>query len=66
MVVESPCPVRTVVSGGRASSRSLIDATIVGKWEKERPVAPGPPWKSVSPVKTVDSSGAYRQTAPGA
>ena len=58
MVVGSPWPVRTTVSGGRVSSRSRIDSTIVGKCEKDRPVAPGPPWKSVSPVKTVDSSGA--------
>ncbi len=29
-------------------------------------MAPGPPWKSVSPVKTVPSSGEYRHTAPGA
>ncbi len=39
---------------------------IVGKCEKDRPVAPGPPWKRVSPVKTVASPGSYRHTAPGA
>ena len=32
----------------------------------ERPVAPGPPWKRVSPVKTQPRSGAWKQTAPGA
>ena len=32
----------------------------------ERPVAPGPPRKRVSPVKTHPSPAAYRQTAPGA
>ncbi len=39
---------------------------MVGKWEYDRPVAPGPPWKRVSPVKTVPSPGSYRHTAPGA
>ena len=39
---------------------------IVGKWEYERPVAPGPPWKRVSPVKITPRPGSYRQTAPGA
>src|SRR5690606_3368024 len=53
MVVLSPWPVRTSVSGGRVSSRSRIESMIVGKWEYERPVAPGPPWNRVSPVKTV-------------
>ncbi len=39
---------------------------MVGKCEYDRPVAPGPPWNRVSPVKTVPSPGSYRQTAPGA
>ena len=30
------------------------------------PVAPGPPWKSVSPVKTTPRSRAWKQQAPGA
>ncbi len=28
-------------------------------------MAPGPPWKRVSPVKTHPSAGAWKQTAPG-
>ncbi len=66
MVVSSPWPVRTFVSGGSVSRRSRIESMIVGKWEYERPVAPGPPLKRVSPVKTTPSPGSYRQTAPGA
>ena len=58
IVVSSPCPVCTTVSPGRVSSRVLIDSRIVGRSLKVRPVAPGPPWNSVSPVKTVPSSGA--------
>jgi hypothetical protein len=35
MVVPWPCPVRTVVSGGRVSGRSPIERTMVGKSEKD-------------------------------
>ena len=52
MVVSSPCPGSTLVLSGRVSSRSRIDSMMVGKSENERPVAPGPPWNSVSPEKT--------------
>ena len=55
-----PCP----AAGSAAGLR--IEATIVGKSENDRPVAPGPPAKRVSPVKTVRSAGACRHTAPGA
>ena len=65
IVVSSPCPVCTTVSPGRVSSLVLIDSTIVGRSLKLRPVAPGPPRKSVSPVKTAPRSGAYRQLLPG-
>ena len=53
IVVSSPCPVRTTVSPGSVSSRVRIDSTIVGWSLNDRPVAPGPPQNSVSPVKTV-------------
>ena len=51
IVVSSPCPVCTTVSAGSVSSRSRIEATIVGKSEYDRPVAPGPPWNRVSPAE---------------
>ena len=38
---------------------------MVGKSENDRPVAPGPPWNSVSPLNTALSSGACQQTEPG-
>lgn len=53
MVVLSPWPVCTTVSPGNAPSRPDIDRRIVGKSEYERPVAPGPPANSVSPLNTV-------------
>src|SRR3954463_6632598 len=65
IVVASPGPVGTTVSPGRVSSCDRIDSRIVGLSLNERPVAPGPPWKSVSPVKTVACSGEYRQVLPG-
>ena len=43
---------------GSVSSRSRIERSIVGRSLYERPVAPGPPWNSVSPVKTQPSAGA--------
>ena len=58
MLVSSPWPVWTIVSSGSVSSRSRIDAMIVGKSEYDLPVAPGPPLNSVSPVNTTPSSGA--------
>lgn len=42
-----------------------MDRRIVGKSENDLPVAPGPPWKSVSPENTARSSGAYQHTEPG-
>jgi hypothetical protein len=33
MVVASPWPVRTFVSGGRLRRRSRMEVMIVGKWE---------------------------------
>ncbi len=65
IVVSSPCPVRTTVSPGSVSSRVRIDSRIVGLSLSERPVAPGPPQNSVSPVNTVPRSGAWRQVLPG-
>ena len=65
MVVSVPWPVWTTVSRGRVSRRVRIDSRIVGLSENDRPVAPGPPWKRVSPVKTTPRDGADRQTAPG-
>ena len=38
---------------------------LVSNDENDRPVAPGPPENSVSPVKTVPSSGTCRQVEPG-
>ena len=52
IVVLSPWPVCTIVSGGSVSSRARIDSTIVGKSLKLRPVAPGPPQNNVSPLNT--------------
>ncbi len=66
MVVSSPWPVCTTVSSGRPNSAALIDASSWGRSEYERPVAPGPPWKSVSPVKTQPRSSTTKQQAPGA
>ena len=51
--VSSPWPVFTTVSPGSVSSRSWMEARIVGLSLKDRPVAPGPPQNRVSPVKTV-------------
>ena len=48
-----------VASGPR--HRGALDLRRAG-----RPVAPGLPWNSVSPVKTHPSIGAYRHTPPGA
>ena len=50
---------------GRVSRRSRIDRTMVSKSLYERPVAPGPPAKSVSPVNTAPSSGAWKRTRRG-
>src|SRR5690349_9499106 len=65
MEVGSPWPVRTAVSPGSVSSRVRIESMIVSNDENDRPVAPGPPWNRVSPVKTVLSSGTYRHDDPG-
>jgi hypothetical protein len=65
IVVSSPCPVRTRVSGASTSRRVLIDSMIVGKSDQERPVAPGPPRNRVSPENTVPDSASYRQHPPG-
>src|SRR5690606_19040951 len=51
IVVSSPCPVLTTVSSGSENSTLLIDSRMTSQLEKLRPVAPGPPLKSVSPVK---------------
>ena len=66
IVVSDPCPVWTTVSSGSANNFERIDASIVGRSLNERPVAPGPPWKRVSPENTQPSSSAYKHTAPGA
>ena len=53
---------------GSVSSRSRMESTIVGKSEYERPVAPGPPWKRVSPENSTPPSprsGAQKHTEPG-
>jgi hypothetical protein len=63
--VSSPCPVRTRVSDGSTSSRVVIDSMIVGKSDQERPVAPGPPRKSVSPENTLADAASYKQHPPG-
>ena len=53
--------------GGSVSSRSRIESMIVGKWEYDRPVAPGPPGEEgVAGEDGAAGPGAYRQTAPGA
>jgi hypothetical protein len=52
MVVDSPWPVWTMVSGGNVSNRDRMDVMIVAKSLWLRPVAPGPPQKSVSPLNT--------------
>ncbi len=36
-----------------------MDSMMVGKSLKDRPVAPGPPWNSVSPLNTVPSIRAF-------
>ncbi|SHT57718.1 Uncharacterised protein [Mycobacteroides abscessus subsp. abscessus] len=53
------------MSSGSGPSRPEMDRRIVGKSENDLPVAPGPPWKSVSPENTARSSGAYQHTEPG-
>ncbi len=58
-----PCARRS--AAGRASSRSRIEAMMVSKSENERPVAPGPPLKRVSPPKTAPSDSSSRHTPPG-
>ena len=63
MVVSSPWPVCTTVPAGSVSSFSRMESRIVGKSLKDRPVAPGPPWNSVSPENTTPSP--TRQTPPG-
>ena len=65
IVVSSPWPVCTTVSPCRVSSFARIEFRIVGLSLKLRPVAPGPPQKSVSPVNTAVRSGACRQVLPG-
>ncbi|GAA3290141.1 hypothetical protein GCM10020295_03750 [Streptomyces cinereospinus] len=57
---EAPWPVWTTVSGGRENNTSRMERMIVGKEESDLTVAPGPPAKRVSPVKTASRSGAYR------
>ena len=42
-----------------------MDLRMVGSSLWDRPVAPGPPQNSVSPVKTVFSSRAYSDVLPG-
>ncbi len=42
-----------------------MDSMMVEKSLYERPVAPGPPWKSVSPLKSVSSLGRWNETDPG-
>ena len=49
---------RTSRTEFRHYTPARIDASRVGRSLNERPVAPGPPWKSVSPVKTHPRSGA--------
>ena len=56
---------RTSVSDGSVSSRFRIDSMIVSNEENDRPVAPGPPENSVSPLNSVPSSGAYSHVEPG-
>ena len=41
----------------RVSGRVRMESMIVSNEENDRPVAPGPTRKSVSPVNTVPSSG---------
>ena len=55
MVVSEPWPVLTTVSPGSVMSRERMDRRMVGSSLWDRPVAPGPPQNSVSPVKTVFS-----------
>ncbi len=50
---------------GSVPSRSEMDSRMVGKSEKDRPVAPGPPLNRVSPLNTAPRSGAYQHTDPG-
>ena len=52
IVVCGPWPVCTTVAGGRVNSRSRIDSMMVSKLENDRPVAPGPPLNSVSPLNS--------------
>ena len=70
MVVGSPWPGSTRVAPGSVNRRSRIEAMMVGKLEKLRPVAPGPPWNSVSPENTTPPSGVVeadpaRASGPG-
>src|SRR5664280_894771 len=65
IVVSSPCPGSVRVASGKTRSRSLIDMMMVGKSEKRRPVAPGPPLKSVSPEKSTPPAASKKQQPPG-
>ena len=65
MRVSSPWPVCTTVSGGSVSSFVRMLSMIVGKLEKLRPVAPGPPLNSVSALNTTPLSSSHRHTPPG-
>ena len=51
--------------GRQRQERPRIDPTMVGKSLYERPVAPGPPRKRVSPLNTSPSVGKWKQHAPG-
>ena len=53
IVVRSPWPGSTMVSAGSLNRRSSIERMIVGKSPPAKPVAPGPPGKSVSPLKRI-------------
>src|SRR5205807_7536412 len=66
MVVSSPWPGITIVSGGRvAKSRFSIELMIVGKSPPGNLVAPGPPGKSVSPLNTTGDPWRSKHIEPG-
>ena len=65
MVVESPCPVCTIVSSGNRSSVSRMLRRIVGSSLWLRPVAPGPPQNNVSPLNSTPEATSWKQQHPG-
>ena len=64
-VVSRPWPGSTSRSAGRVKSRRSIEAMIWSKLAPSKRVLPGPPGKSVSPVKSSGSPSSRNDVEPG-